>query len=53
MPPTPEPSSLNTPRLSLQRLGAYNNILTDTLIDGVSYFLIDKPTVHGLWFTLI
>ncbi|PVH74928.1 SET domain-containing protein [Cadophora sp. DSE1049] len=29
--------SLNTPRLSVQQLGAYNDILTDTLIDNICY----------------
>ena len=44
MPPMPssKPLSLNTPRLSLQQLGAYNDILTDTLIDGVSFPSIDQ-----------
>jgi hypothetical protein len=39
MPPvlTPKPSSESAARLSLQRLGAYNDILTGTIIDGVSY----------------
>jgi hypothetical protein len=40
--PTPEPSLLNTPRLSLQRLGAFNDILTDTLIDGASFPSTDQ-----------
>ncbi|KAF8862715.1 SET domain-containing protein, partial [Acephala macrosclerotiorum] len=35
--PASNASSLNTSRLSLQRLGAYNDILTDTLIDGICY----------------
>jgi hypothetical protein len=35
--PTSKPSSENAARLSLQRLGAYNDILTGTIIDGVSY----------------
>ena len=37
MTPMPSPKLSLTPRLSLQRLGAYNDILTDTLIDGVSF----------------
>lgn len=45
-------SSLNKHRLSLQQLGAYDDILTNTLIDGVSYPFID-PIIHKLKLTLI
>lgn len=45
--PAPKPPSLNTARLSLQRLGAYNDILTSTIIDGVSYYSTGKSPVHG------
>ena len=45
-------SSPNKHRLSLQQLGAYDDILTNTLVDGVSYPSID-PIIHKLKLTLI
>ncbi|KAH7379060.1 hypothetical protein BKA64DRAFT_648481 [Cadophora sp. MPI-SDFR-AT-0126] len=43
--PTPSSMalSLNTPRLSVQQLGAYNDILTDTLIDNLAGITGNRP----------
>jgi hypothetical protein len=40
--PAPKPLSVNAARLSLQQLGAYNDILTSTIIDGVVTLQINQ-----------
>jgi len=45
--PVPKPSSLNTARLSHRQLGVYNDILTSTIIDGVSYASTSKLTIYN------
>ena len=49
----PAALSPNVHCISLQQLGSYDDILTDTLVDGVSYFNTQKLDWNELGLTFI